>query len=118
MIMDYCAGGSVKGLLLEATKQCEMIPFGLFVFIVGRLTKILGFLYTKKIKHNDFHPRNWLLKFDPSNILGYPEILVCDFGLATNGNEEWKVKKQTQRRAVFLNEISGAHHGNGTLLEE
>ena len=75
IIMEYCDGGDLSGLLIGKSFCDKYIRF-----YFGQIISAIKFLHDKKIVHRDMKPKNVLLSNNKKT------IKLCDFGFAKQIN--------------------------------
>jgi len=125
-VMDFCAGGSLHGLLhAHGLKPCDrevMLP-QLATFSWRQRMQValdvacgMDYLHGQSLMHRDLKSQNVLLAQPIRNHADEPHAKVCDFGLAVSFGEEVAAKNvgswHYMAPEVFATEESGVvqHH--------
>ncbi|KAI1727572.1 protein tyrosine kinase domain-containing protein [Ditylenchus destructor] len=78
LLVDFCDGGSLQQLILNAQRQ---FPWLQRCLIALEICRAMHFVHSRGFMHRDLTSMNILLKSQPS--LPYPKALVADFGLSS-----------------------------------
>lgn len=89
ILMDYCHGGSVYGVMKEVGYLSEKI----ISYIVFCVLRSLVYLHTNEIVHRDIKCKNILLTDEGS-------VKLADFGVSVNVSEIARVSSNSSKSAV------------------
>lgn len=75
LVLEYVPGSTLRGLLNYFADRRTSLSLKLIAYICQSLLKIIGYIHSQGIIHNDLSPANLLLSTEG-------EIKLCDFGMA------------------------------------
>ena len=81
LVMENYPGGNLESFIWEKEKKHQIIPITQQIFIAYSVLNGINEIHKRQMIHRDIHPKNVLLKTDPSRN-SVTEVAVSDFGFA------------------------------------
>ncbi|HEX7734940.1 MAG TPA: glycoside hydrolase family 6 protein [Ktedonobacteraceae bacterium] len=81
LTMPHYPAGSLADWLSQAHNRAALFPSFIFSFL-AQTAEVLHYAHERGVIHQDIKPSNFLLSAPSSQLGGFPDLLLADFGIA------------------------------------